>query len=81
MTVATDPHLSLVQPVTPQTPEGCEECLALGSPRVGRTVDFRNTVITCPNCGRRNRVPAAMGRWRRAGRAPRRLPACAPEPS
>jgi hypothetical protein len=34
MTVATDPHLSLVQPVAPRTPQGCEECLALGSPWV-----------------------------------------------
>jgi hypothetical protein len=31
MTVATDPYLSLVQPVTPRTQDGCEECLALGS--------------------------------------------------
>jgi ubiquitin-hydrolase Zn-finger-containing protein len=31
MTVAVDPHLSLVQRVTPRTPQGCEECLALGS--------------------------------------------------
>ena len=34
MTVATDPHLSLVRPVVPQTPEGCAECLALGAPWV-----------------------------------------------
>ena len=31
MAVQTDPHLSLVRPVTPRTPEGCEECLILGS--------------------------------------------------
>ena len=30
MAVQTDPHLSLVRPVTPRTPEGCEECLILG---------------------------------------------------
>jgi Zn-finger in ubiquitin-hydrolases and other protein len=30
MAVRTDPHLSLVRPVT-RTPEGCEECLVLGS--------------------------------------------------
>lgn len=29
-----DPHLSQVRPVTPLTPEGCEECLRLGSPWV-----------------------------------------------
>jgi Zn-finger in ubiquitin-hydrolases and other protein len=26
-----DPHLSLVRPVTPLTPEGCQECLELGT--------------------------------------------------
>ena len=31
MDVQTDPHLSLVRPVTPRTSEGCEECLILGS--------------------------------------------------
>lgn len=32
MTTESDWHLSLVRPVTPRTPEGCEECLRLGSP-------------------------------------------------
>jgi hypothetical protein len=31
MPTLTDPHLSLVRPVTPRTPAGCEECLILGS--------------------------------------------------
>jgi hypothetical protein len=31
MATLTDPHLSLVRPVTPRTPGGCEECLILGS--------------------------------------------------
>src|ERR1700733_6961016 len=26
-----DPHLSLVRPVSPRTPDGCEECLKAGS--------------------------------------------------
>src|SRR5258708_31793419 len=26
-----DPHLSLVRPVAPRTPDGCEECLQLGT--------------------------------------------------
>jgi hypothetical protein len=30
MPTLTDPHLSLVRPVTPRTPGGCQECLALG---------------------------------------------------
>jgi hypothetical protein len=29
-----DPHLSLVRPVAPRTPEGCAECLQLDSERV-----------------------------------------------
>ncbi len=29
-----DPHLNLIRPVTPRTPEGCEECLQIGSPWV-----------------------------------------------
>ncbi|MET8677384.1 UBP-type zinc finger domain-containing protein [Streptomyces sp. NPDC004647] len=31
MTNQHDWHLSLTRPVTPRTPEGCEECLRLGS--------------------------------------------------
>ena len=31
MPTLTDPHLSLVRPVTPRTLDGCEECLILGS--------------------------------------------------
>lgn len=31
MTTPRDPHLSLVRPVSAQTPGGCEECLILGS--------------------------------------------------
>jgi hypothetical protein len=27
-----DPHLALVRPVRPRTPQGCEECLQLGTP-------------------------------------------------
>jgi uncharacterized UBP type Zn finger protein len=29
--VIADPHLSLVRPVQPRTPEGCEECLRAGT--------------------------------------------------
>jgi hypothetical protein len=29
--VVLDPHLSFIRKVTPRTPEGCEECLRLGS--------------------------------------------------
>ncbi|MGH3462684.1 MAG: UBP-type zinc finger domain-containing protein [Kribbellaceae bacterium] len=29
MTAVLDPHLSMVRPVVPQTPQGCAECLQL----------------------------------------------------
>jgi len=29
MTAVLDPHLSMVRPVAPQTPQGCAECLRL----------------------------------------------------
>ncbi len=31
MTLQGDPHLQMVRPVTPNTPQGCEECLAQGT--------------------------------------------------
>ncbi|MBA6441594.1 UBP-type zinc finger domain-containing protein [Streptomyces sp. GMR22] len=34
MAIEPDPYLSMVRPVSPHSPEGCEECLRLGSPRV-----------------------------------------------
>ncbi|MFI6082933.1 UBP-type zinc finger domain-containing protein [Streptomyces sp. NPDC051217] len=34
MSIGVDPHLSMVRPVEPLTPEGCEECLRLGTPWV-----------------------------------------------
>ena len=37
-----DPHLALVRPVRPRTPEGCEECLRLGSPWV-----YLRLCLTC----------------------------------
>jgi uncharacterized UBP type Zn finger protein len=30
-TIGTDRHLAMVRPVVPLTPEGCAECLALGT--------------------------------------------------
>lgn len=29
-----DPHLQMVREVVPRTPQGCEECLQIGSPWV-----------------------------------------------
>ncbi|MFG2192074.1 UBP-type zinc finger domain-containing protein [Streptomyces sp. NPDC048639] len=43
---APDPHLSMVRPVEPRTPEGCEECLRLGSTWVHLRV-----CLTCGQVG------------------------------
>lgn len=43
MTAQADPHLSMARQVSPNTPEGCEECLRLGSPWVHRRL--------CLSCG------------------------------
>jgi uncharacterized UBP type Zn finger protein len=32
MTTVTDPHIVYIRPVVPQTTEGCQECLLIGSP-------------------------------------------------
>jgi hypothetical protein len=34
VTTFSNPRLILVRPVTPRTPQGCEECLRRGTPRV-----------------------------------------------
>jgi hypothetical protein len=34
MTVWADPHVSQIREVVPRTPQGCEECLQIGSPWV-----------------------------------------------
>src|SRR3984957_4469184 len=31
MPTLTDPHLNVIRPVSPRTPNGCQECLMLGS--------------------------------------------------
>lgn len=46
MTVRTDPHLALVRPVQPLTPEGCQECMQLGSPWV-----HLRLCLTCGHVG------------------------------
>jgi uncharacterized UBP type Zn finger protein len=46
MTTPRDPHLSLVRPVSAQTPGGCEECLILGSTWV-----HLRLCLTCGNVG------------------------------
>lgn len=39
-----DPHLAQIRPVAPQTPEGCADCLAAGTPWVHLRL--------CLSCGR-----------------------------
>ncbi|MEU6256134.1 UBP-type zinc finger domain-containing protein [Streptomyces sp. NPDC047043] len=46
MTLHADPHLALVRPVQPQTSEGCQECLLLGSPWV-----HLRLCLTCGHVG------------------------------
>ena len=41
-----DPHLAFVRPVVPRTPEGCEECLRIGSPWV-----HLRLCLTCGHVG------------------------------
>lgn len=43
---AVDPHLTMVRPVEPRTPEGCEECLQIGSPWV-----HLRLCLTCGHVG------------------------------
>lgn len=46
MTIAMDPHLSMVRPVRPRTPQGCEECLRLNTPWV-----HLRLCLTCGHVG------------------------------
>src|SRR5918998_2027878 len=41
-----DPHLSAIRPVRPRTPNGCEECLRIGSPWV-----HLRLCLTCGHVG------------------------------
>jgi uncharacterized UBP type Zn finger protein len=41
-----DPHLKYIRPVAPRTPEGCEECLLIGSPWV-----HLRLCLTCGHVG------------------------------
>ncbi|MFD9224697.1 UBP-type zinc finger domain-containing protein [Streptomyces sp. NPDC060064] len=46
MVTDADPHLSLVRPVVPRTPTGCEECLRDGTPWV-----HLRLCLTCGHVG------------------------------
>jgi uncharacterized UBP type Zn finger protein len=44
--VQTDPHVAAIRPVVPRTPEGCEDCLRLGTPWV-----HLRLCLTCGHVG------------------------------
>jgi Zn-finger in ubiquitin-hydrolases and other protein len=46
MASTQDPHLSVVRPVVPLTPEGCAECRQIGSPWV-----HLRLCLTCGHVG------------------------------
>jgi uncharacterized UBP type Zn finger protein len=46
MTVVSDPHVVMIRPVVPQTPEGCAECLRLATPGV-----HLRLCLTCGHVG------------------------------
>jgi uncharacterized UBP type Zn finger protein len=47
-----DPHVTVIRPVAPRTPLGCEECLLLG----GAWLDLRQ----CLTCGKVSCCDASM---------------------
>jgi Zn-finger in ubiquitin-hydrolases and other protein len=63
MTVQADRHLTMVRPVTPNTMEGCEECLRIGSPWV-----HLRLCLTCGHVGCCDSSPLKHAR-RHAGTA------------
>jgi uncharacterized UBP type Zn finger protein len=62
MNTRVDPHLSAVRPVTPRTPQGCEECLAQGS----RWVHLR-LCLSCGHVGCCDSSPGTHARRHAAG--------------
>ena len=57
MTTFSDPHLILVRPVAPRTPQGREECLRRGRPWV-----HLRLCLTCGHVGRCDSSPARHAR-------------------
>ncbi|MER5769501.1 UBP-type zinc finger domain-containing protein [Streptomyces sp. NPDC001985] len=58
MTSEPDPHLSMVRPVAPRTPDGCEDCLREGTVWVHLRL--------CLTCGRVGCCDSSPGRHARA---------------
>ncbi|HET9142954.1 MAG TPA: UBP-type zinc finger domain-containing protein [Actinophytocola sp.] len=57
-TLTGDPHLAMVRQVVPRTPQGCEECLALGTGWVHLRV--------CLTCGHVGCCDSSPGKHARA---------------
>jgi uncharacterized UBP type Zn finger protein len=57
MVVVTCPHVTQIRPVSPRTPQGCEECLRLGTPWVHLRL--------CLSCGHVGCCDSSPGRHAR----------------
>jgi hypothetical protein len=57
VTTLSDPRLILVRPVTPRTPQGCDECLRRGTPWV--------QLRLCRTCGHVGRCDSSPMRHAR----------------
>jgi hypothetical protein len=57
MRAIADPQLALARDEVPQTPEGCAECLRLGSPRA-----HLRLCLTCGHLGCRDSPPLRPAR-------------------
>ena len=64
MTTVRDRHLMLVRPIAPRSPEGCEECLELGTVWV-----HLRLCLTCGHVGCCDSSPSqhATAHWRASG--------------
>lgn len=79
----TCPHLGEARDVDARTPEGCEECLKTGSPRVHLRLCLScGHVGCCDNSPRRDRIaaPGSRHHGHGAARASRRSMEAHPQP-
>ncbi|MET8428343.1 UBP-type zinc finger domain-containing protein [Nocardia sp. NPDC004860] len=60
--INTDPHVAAIRPVAPRTPQGCEECLRLGTPWL-----HLRLCLTCGNVGCCDSSPMRHARAHAAG--------------
>ncbi|MFB8277424.1 UBP-type zinc finger domain-containing protein [Nocardia colli] len=60
--IGTDPHVAAIRQVTPRTPQGCEECLQLGTPWL-----HLRLCLTCGHVGCCDSSPMRHARAHAAG--------------